>query len=130
MSLIPHISESEIFEFLQHYERASQSRDFSTVMDFIHPDALFRFNDGDYAGRQAIQAAFVNTWAHDVINEHYEISDKRIIYANTESAVVAFTFRWSGLVKSQSFQNKGRGTSVIVRAGTRLQIVCEHLSRD
>jgi len=35
----------------------------------IHPQAIYRFTDGDFVGRDAIQTAFEKTWAYDVVDE-------------------------------------------------------------
>jgi ketosteroid isomerase-like protein len=123
------VAEPEIKEFLARYEAAANSHDFSNVAGLIHPDAFFRFTDGDHMGREAIRKAFEDTWAAwDVEDERYELTDVKIVSTDSQSAVITYTFNWSGVVKGKPFSTQGRGTNVIVRSGDGLQFIHEHLS--
>ena len=44
------ITEADVREFLERFEEASATRLFAGVEGMIHPDAFFRFNDGDHRG--------------------------------------------------------------------------------
>ncbi|MEJ2089510.1 MAG: hypothetical protein P8Y69_13775 [Gammaproteobacteria bacterium] len=61
--------------FVKRFEAASGSRSFDDVIGMIHPAALFRFNDDDYRGLEAIRRAFEATWAYDIADEQYTLTD-------------------------------------------------------
>jgi hypothetical protein len=42
------ITETKVVEFLKRFEDASSTGLFANVVGMIHPNALFRFTDGDY----------------------------------------------------------------------------------
>ncbi len=120
--------ESEVREFLSRYEAASNSRSLAAVEPFIHPNAVFRFTDGDFAGLAAVRGAFEKTWAYDVEDEKYFTTDLRVLSLDAASASVTYDWTWTGLVKGRYFRTTGRGTAVIVRSGGTLQLIHEHLS--
>jgi ketosteroid isomerase-like protein len=90
------ISEADVRNFLTRYEHASATQSFANVVGLIHPDALFRFSDGDFRGYEAIQAAFERTWAYDVEDERYYLTDVEVMNTDANSATATFTFNWSG----------------------------------
>jgi ketosteroid isomerase-like protein len=122
------ITDAEIRDFLEKYQAAANSEDFSNIRDMIHPDAIFRFTDGDFVGRTAIQDAFEKTWGLDIQDAHYCLTNINVISKDAKSATVTFTFNWTGRVQGRPVLTVGRGTSVIVRNENRLQIILEHLS--
>lgn len=122
-------TESDVIAFLDRYEHASSTKSFANVADMIHPDALFRFNDGDYRGLQAIQIAFERTWAYNVQDERYHLTNVEVMNRDANSAAVTFGFEWSGVGADGPFHHVGRGTMVLVRHDCRLKILVEHLSR-
>jgi ketosteroid isomerase-like protein len=123
------ITEEEIRDLLARYEAAESSHDFSRVAGMIHSNATFRFTDGDHEGIDAIQAAFEATWnTWDVKDERYYLTDVKVVTTDVQSAVITFTYNWSGEVEGESFSVRGRGTSVIVRNGDSFQFIYEHLS--
>ena len=123
------ITEAEVGLFLKEYEDALGTGSFENVERMIHPDAMFRFNDGDYQGIDEIKAAFERTWAYDVEDERYWLSDVEVRTLDVDSASITFQFHWSGTGEDGPFQIDGRGTMVVVRECERLKIVVEHLSR-
>jgi ketosteroid isomerase-like protein len=126
------ITEPEIREFFETYEAASNTREWAAVADLIHPDAFYRFTDGDFAGLNAIRGAFEKTWSNssNVQDERYYLTDLKIISTDVNSAVVTYTFNWAGMIEGkQPFSVRGRGTNVIVRNGDKLLFIHEHLSR-
>jgi hypothetical protein len=122
------ISEQELEQFLKKYEEATNTHDFANVIGLIHPNALYRFTDGDFIGINQIRRAFENTW-QKIKEEVYSITELKIITADSNSAVVAYTFHWLGLVEEKEKTGNGRGTNVIVRNGTKFYCIYEHLSR-
>ena len=123
------IDESEVLAFLERYEIASNTRDFSQVAEMIHPEASYRFTDGDFRGREAIRDAFEKTWAINVIDDRYRLADVTLIYTDDSSALVSYNFHWTGSGPTGPFHVQGRGTQLLVRSGDGLQSIYEHLSR-
>jgi hypothetical protein len=123
------ITETRVVEFLKRFEEASATELFANVAGMIHPNALFRFNDGDYHGLEAIQRAFESTWIQDVKDERYYLSDIEVVSVDTNSAVATFHYTWSGVGLHGPFQILGRGTSLLVLQDGRLKVMLEHLSR-
>lgn len=124
------VGETEVREFLARYEAASNSHDFVLVAPLIAPNAYYRFNDGDFEGREAIGAAFVRTWtANDVTGERYWLTGIRVVNTGDRSATVSYDFHWAGKAGERAFEVAGRGTNVLVRGPGGLQSVYEHLSR-
>ncbi len=123
------VTEAEVVDFLKAFETASGTRSFANVKDMIHPNALFRFNDGDYRGFEAVRAAFERTWAYDVEDERYTLSNIEVMNVDTHSATATFTFTWSGHGPDGPFNIVGRGTTLLVHHQGRLKILVEHLSR-
>ena len=123
------ITETQVLDFLQQFVDASATQSFANVAEMIHPNAMFRFNDGDYRGLEAIQGAFESTWAHDIKDERYYLSHIEVMSIDTDSAAATFQFNWSGAGTQGPFQIVGRGTSVLVRHQDKLKVMVEHLSR-
>jgi hypothetical protein len=123
------ITKTKVVEFLERFEDASATELFANVVGMIHPNALFRFIDGDYRGLEAIQRAFESTWSHDVKDERYYLSDIEVVSVDTSSAAATFHFNWSGVGPHGPFQIAGRGTSILVLHEGKLKIMVEHLSR-
>ena len=122
------LSESSIWDFIKQYELAANSRDFSKVSELIHPNAIFIFPDGKYIGRETIRSAFEKTWSLENSGDDFNLSDIKILCADTESATITFQYHWTVLIDDQPHKITGRGTSVIVKNNTKLQIIHEHLS--
>ena len=123
------ITEAMVFDFFKRFEEAQGTASFASVVDMIHPDALFRFNDGDYSGLDAIRGAFESTWAQDVQDERYYLTDIKVMCLDTNSATATFRFNWTGIGPQGRFHIVGRGTSLLLRHDGKLKILVEHLSR-
>lgn len=123
------ITEAEALVFLKAYESASNTHDFFNVADMIHPEALYRFTDGNFKGLEAIRAGFEKTWAFEVAEERYWLSNVKLIYADENSALLTYDFHWAGVGSNGPFQANGRGAQLLVRNGDKLQSIYEHLSR-
>jgi len=126
MSTHARISKAQVVSFLNQFEKAQSTQSFDNVMDKIHPDALFRFNDGDYRGLDAIQGAFERTWDYAVQDERYYLTDIEVMHVDSNSATATFTFHWSGVGPQGPFHNIGRGTTVLIRHEGELKILIEH----
>jgi ketosteroid isomerase-like protein len=123
------MDQRQVLEFLRRFEAAQATKSFAAVKDMIHPEALFRFRDGDHRGADAVRRAFEATWAHEVKDDRYEMMDVQVISLDTDSAVATFGFVWSGEGEKGRFRIEGRGTAVVVRRNEDLVLRLEHLSR-
>ena len=125
------ISAKEVESFCHRFENLSATKDFSLLAGFIHEKAVFRFTDGDFVGRSAVQHAFERTWSYgaDVEGEKYYLSNLEVLSTDYNTATVTYTYNWEGRRNTGSFRITGRGTRGIVRVEGELQIIHEHLSR-
>lgn len=105
--------------------------DFTLLQDMIDEHAYFRFNDGDFVGRKAIQAVFEKTWRADptVKKARFYLSDIVVLTVDAASASATYTYNWEGAQGSREFKIQGRGTRVLAYEGGRFRIIHEHLSR-
>jgi ketosteroid isomerase-like protein len=125
------IAADEVVRFLNHFEEVAMKEDFDLLADMIDEGAFFRFNDGDFIGRQAIRAAFEKTWRADptVRKARFYLTDIVVLTTDHSSATATYTYNWEGSQGGQEFRIQGRGTRVLVREAGKLRIVHEHLSR-
>ena len=120
-----------VVRFLNYFEEVAMKEDFSLLADMIDERAYFRFNDGDFVGRKAIQAVFEKTWKGDptVKKARFYLSDIVVLTTDHASATATYTYNWEGAKGSQAFKIQGRGTRVLVYEGGKFRIIHEHLSR-
>lgn len=120
-----------VIAFLHHFEELASKEDFALIRDLIDERAFFRFNDGDFVGRAAIQAAFEKTWRGDpsVKKARFYLSDIVVLTADTRSASATYSWNWEGTQGERTFTIRGRGTRVLSFDGARWRILHEHLSR-
>jgi ketosteroid isomerase-like protein len=127
----PAISAESVVEFLNRFEALAEKEDFGLIRDMIHERAYFRFNDGDFVGRQAIEAAFEKTWRGDpaVKKARFYLSDIVVLTTDGSTASATYTYNWEGAQGDRAFTIRGRGTRVLLLEDGRLRIMHEHLSR-
>lgn len=118
---------NEVEFFLQKYEKATNSHDFSNVKELLDEDATYWFSDGNYAGIAEIEKAFVTTW-NKIKDETYSIENVKWVSLDENSAVCTYKFKWRGIIDGQSKQGEGRGTNVLIKRESKWYIVHEHLS--
>lgn len=123
------LTAAEVRAFLERFEQAQAAKSFDAVEGMLHPEAVFRFNDGDHRGLARIRAVFERTWNLGVTDERYAMSDIEVVHLGGDTAVATFTYRWSGVGEKGPFAIEGRGTTLLVRDRGRLCIRLEHLSR-
>lgn len=125
------ISKEDVVQFLERFEALAEQEDFRKIEEMVHERAYFRFNDGDFIGRQAVRAAFEKTWqgGHGIRKERFYLTDVTVLSTDRASAAVTYTYNWEGVMQDKPFRIQGRGTRVLVRENGRLQIIHEHLSR-
>ena len=125
------ITTESVTAFLNQFELLAEKEDFALIKDLIDERAYFRFNDGDFVGRPAIQAAFEKTWRGDpsVKKARFYLTDIVVLSTDQKTATATYTYNWEGSQGDQRFTIKGRGTRVLVFESGRFRIVHEHLSR-
>ena len=125
------ISNEEVIQFLDRFESLAGQEDFRRIEGMVHELAYFRFNDGDFIGRDAVRAAFEKTWkgSPGIRKERFYLTDVTVLSTDRATATVTYTYNWEGIVDEKPFRIQGRGTRVIVREDGRLQIIHENLSR-
>ena len=121
---------TEVEDFLVNFEKLASEQDFDLLEPKVHPDAVFRFNDGDHHGIHAVRAAFEATWARSADAEEVDfyLTDIKVLSLDQGSASATYNYTWRGRFGDRTFAVQGRGTRVLVRHGDTLQILHEHLS--
>lgn len=125
------LTADSVVEFLHHFERLAAQEDFGLIAALIEDNAYFRFNDGDFIGHAAIQAAFEKSWRGDprVKKAAFYLRDITVLSVDPHTASATYTWHWEGAQGAQRFHLRGRGTRVLRRGPAGLRIVHEHLSR-
>lgn len=125
------LTAESVVEFLHHFEALALQEDFGLLQDMIDEHAYFRFNDGDFIGRAAIQAAFEKSWRGDptVRKARFYLTDIVVLSTDQACATATYTFHWEGSQGDREFKIQGRGTRVLLHDNGRFRIVHEHLSR-
>ncbi len=125
------IAVESVLQFLNRFEALAEKEDFNLIRDMIDEQAVFRFNDGDFVGRQAIQAVFEKTWRGDpsVKKVRFYLSDIVVLTTDHSTATATYTYHWEGSQAGREFKIRGRGTRVLLRVNGQFRIIHEHLSR-
>ena len=125
------IAVESVRQFLNRFEALAEKEDFNLIRDMIDEQAVFRFNDGDFVGRQAIQAVFEKTWRGDpsVKKVRFYLSDIVVLTTDHSTATATYTYNWEGSQAGREFKIRGRGTRVLLRVNGQFRIIHEHLSR-
>ena len=125
------LTKDSVVQFLNRFEEIAANENFDLLQDMIHDNAFFRFNDGDFVGKQAVRGAFEKTWkgSATVKKERFFLTDIQVLTVDGKSATATYTYNWEGSVDGRAFRIQGRGTRVLVIENGRLQIIHEHLSR-
>lgn len=125
------VTEAAVIQFLNRFEALAMLEDFKLIRHLIDERAFFRFNDGDFVGRDAIQAVFEKTWRGDagVKKARYFLSDIVVLTTDAASATASYTYNWEGSQAGRTFAIAGRGTRVLRFEQGEFRIVHEHLSR-
>lgn len=125
------VNEAAVIQFLNRFEALAMQEDFNLIRHLIDERAVFRFNDGDFVGRDAIQAVFEKTWRGDpsVKKARFYLSDIVVLTTDAASATATYTYNWEGSQAGRTFTITGRGTRVLRFEQGEFRIVHEHLSR-
>lgn len=60
------LTRDSVVQFLNRFEELAEKENFDLIQNMVHDDAFFRFNDGDFVGKQAVRGAFEKTWKGSV----------------------------------------------------------------
>ncbi|RAL24291.1 DUF4440 domain-containing protein [Thermoflavimicrobium daqui] len=117
----------ELQSFIQQYEDATNTHDFSEVAKLIKTDAIYFFSDGTFRGLAEIKKAFERNW-NTIQDEVYQIKDIEWISFTERSATCVYHFYWSGYFQGEKRTGMGRGTNVLEKINGQWFIIHEHLS--
>jgi ketosteroid isomerase-like protein len=125
------LTKDSVVQFLNRFEEIAEKESFDLLQHMIHDDAFFRFNDGDFSGKQAIRGVFENTWkgSTNAKKERFYLTDIQVLTVDSKSATATYTYNWEGSMDGKPFRIQGRGTRVLVVQNGQVQIIHEHLSR-
>ena len=125
------VTKDAVVQFLNRFEELAERENFDLIQNMVHDNAYFRFNDGDFVGKQAVRGAFEKTWtgSTNVKKERFYLTDIQVLTVDGKSATATYTYNWEGSMDGRSFRIQGRGTRVLVVENGHLQIIHEHLSR-
>lgn len=114
-------------KFIQNYEQALASQDWSRVEPLVHKDACVTFSNGAvHKGKSAVKAAFEKNFSL-IKDEEYSISNVHWVMKGNETAVYLFEFNWSGIINDKPATGSGKGTSVLVKENDQWKLLVEHL---
>ncbi|MBI2798303.1 DUF4440 domain-containing protein [Candidatus Saccharibacteria bacterium] len=119
----------ELETFMQAYEKAANSRNFSKVSPMIADNAVFIFTNGTFEGKPAIQKAFEDTW-DKIKNEKYSVSSVIWLKNGYRNAICEYLFVSDGIVNGKHRAYKGRGRSELKRINGNWRITKEHLIKS
>ncbi|HXY58254.1 MAG TPA: nuclear transport factor 2 family protein [Methylocystis sp.] len=115
-------------DHMKVYEEKINLRRFDEVEPLISPQAVFWFTDGTHRGIAEIRAAFERTWT-TLQNEIYWLEDVEWIGLSDAVASCTYRFCWKAEISGDTFEGRGRGTTVLRTESGQWKIVHEHLSR-
>ena len=114
-------------EFIDSYERALASQQWSCVDPLVHRDVSITFSTGTvHKGKSDVRSAFERNFV-SMKEETYRISNVHWVFRTHEIAVFLFDFHWTGRIDGRPAAGEGRGTSVLIREGDDWKLVAEHL---
>ena len=124
------LTEHDVMGFMVRWAEAEKSEDFDNFLPLIHPDAVYRTSDRDYAGLASIRQSMEGTFAGGS-DQNYYMEDIEVSYVGQESATVTYSWNWTGETPvGVPFHITGRGTKVLVRGDDGLQVRLIHLNQD
>jgi len=125
------LTRDSVVQFLNRFEELAEKEDFDLIQSMVHDNAFFRFNDGDFVGKQAVRGAFEKTWwgSANIKKERFYLTNIEVLTVDAKSATATYTYNWEGSMDGKAFRIQGRGTRVLVVENGGLQIIHEHLSR-
>ena len=114
-------------EFVQAWEAALATQDWSRVEPLVHPAACVTFSNGtSHRGREAVQAAFTRNFEM-IQSEPYRMSNLHWIRKDETFAVYLFEYDWKGIINGKPANGAGRGTQVLIQENGQWQLLAEHL---
>jgi ketosteroid isomerase-like protein len=124
------LTRDSVVQFLNRFEEIAEKENFDLIQDMVHDNAFFRFNDGDFVGKQAVRGAFEKTWqgSANVKKERFYLTEVQVLTIDATSATATYSYNWEGSMDGKSFAIRGRGTRVLIVENGRLQVIHEHLS--
>ena len=122
-----HTASAGARELFQNYRSVVNAHDFDLIAPLLADECTFWFTSGTHCGVAAARAAFEKTWAM-IAEEVYTLSDVVWVCEGDAAAACSYQFQWTGLVKGERREGRGRGTSCFQREAGGWKLVHEHLS--
>lgn len=117
-------------DFINQYEAALASQDWTQVDSLVHQEACVTFSSGAvHKGKDAVRQAFEHNFSL-IQEEMYRMENVHWAHKGEETAVYLFTFHWSGLINGKPASGAGTGSSVIKKSGEKWQLLVEHLGPE
>lgn len=114
-------------EFIQAYEQALATQNWSNVEPLVHENVCVTFSSGTvHKGKSQVKSAFEKNFSL-IKEETYSISNLHWVMKGSETTVYLFDFQWSGIINDKPASGMGRGTSVLIRDGGQWKLLVEHL---
>jgi len=110
------LTRDSVVQFLNRFEELAEKEDFDLIQSMVHDNAFFRFNDGDFVGKQAVRGAFEKTWrgSANIKKERFYLTNIEVLTVDAKSATATYTYNWEGSMDGKAFRIQGRGTRVLV----------------
>ena len=104
------LTRNSVAQFLNRFEEIAEKENFDLIQDMIHDNAFFRFNDGDFVGKQAVRSVFEKTWkgSTNVKKERFYLTDIEVLTVDASSASATYTYNWEGTMDGRPFRIQGR----------------------
>ncbi|WP_224826781.1 nuclear transport factor 2 family protein [Cognatishimia sp. MH4019] len=113
--------------FVEEYEAALGTQDWSSVAPLISDDARVIFSNGSMLdGKAAIKNAYEHNF-NTIKGEEYRIENVHWMIETADSAAYMFEFHWTGVIDGHETSGSGRGTAVLVRSDDRWMLTGEQL---
>ena len=114
-------------DFIQAYEQALGTQEWSQVEPLVHQDACVTFSNGAvHKGKDEVGKAFTRNFS-TIKDETYSISNVHWVRKDDNTAVYLFDFHWTGIINEKQTSGSGRGTCVLIKDDEQWKLLIEHL---
>ncbi len=117
-----------VSSFIELYIANTNTHNFKNLEPMLHPNAVYWFDENEYTGMAAIEAAFLKAWQF-VPDEVYSIKHLRWLSIDSKTAACIYVYEWEGTHHHTRLKGSGRGTNLLVKENGSWKIVHEHLNK-
>jgi len=113
--------------FITSYEKALQTQQWENVNPLMHKNITVTFSNGKvHKGKNAVELAYKRNFSI-IKNEVFKIKNVQWINESESYAVYIFEFHWKGIIKEQTAEGGGTGTSILIKENEKWLLLAEHL---